>query len=78
MNCERCGRALPESGVCLACNAPPGLGDMLAAALSAVGITPERVSSALGVDDCGCEARRQWLNEAGRAIGIGKEPKNTD
>jgi hypothetical protein len=48
----------------------PGLGDMVAAGLSAVGITPERVSTALGVKDCGCKKRQQQLNEIGRRLGI--------
>jgi len=51
--------------------ARPGLGDYVHSALSAVGITPDRVAAALGVDDCGCEGRRQTLNEWGYAIGIG-------
>lgn len=51
--------------------APPGLGDYVAAGLSAVGITPERVSAALGVKDCGCKKRQARLNELGRKIGIG-------
>jgi hypothetical protein len=49
----------------------PGLGDMVAAGLSAVGITPERVSKALGVKDCGCKKRQKMLNEVGRRLGIG-------
>lgn len=48
-----------------------GLGDMVAAGLSAVGITPERVSAALGVKDCGCKKRQQQLNAIGRRLGIG-------
>jgi hypothetical protein len=48
-----------------------GLGDMVAAGLSAVGITPERVSAALGVKDCGCKQRQQKLTELGRRLGIG-------
>ena len=58
---------------CIECNAAarPGLGDYVHAGLAAVGITPERVAAALGVDDCGCEERRQTLNEWGYAIGIG-------
>lgn len=51
--------------------ARPGLGDMVAAGLSAVGITPERVSKALGVKDCGCKKRQQQLNDLGRRLGIG-------
>lgn len=73
---------------CTACGAPrindrqvcgtwqPGLGDHVHAALSAVGITPERVAAALGVDDCGCHSRRELLNRAGRAIGIGTPPED--
>jgi hypothetical protein len=49
----------------------PGLGDYVAAGLSAVGITPERVSAALGVKDCGCKKRQQRLNELGRRLGVG-------
>jgi hypothetical protein len=48
-----------------------GLGDYVAAGLSAVGITPERVSAALGVKDCGCKKRQARLNELGRRLGIG-------
>ena len=50
--------------------ARPGLGDMVAAGLSAIGITKERVSKAVG-GDCGCSKRQQALNELGRKIGIG-------
>ena len=68
---------------CTVCGAPrinarqvcgswrPGLGDYVHAGLAAVGITPDCVAAALGVDDCGCEERRQTLNEWGYAIGIG-------
>jgi len=48
----------------------PGLGDMVAAGLSAVGITKERVSALVG-GNCGCAGRQQALNELGRSIGIG-------
>lgn len=44
-----------------------GLGDMVAAGLSAVGITPERVSKALG-KPCGCAERKRRLNELGRKV----------
>ena len=50
--------------------AKSGLGDYVAAGLSAVGITPERVSKALGVQDCDCKKRQQRLNELGRKFGI--------
>jgi hypothetical protein len=49
----------------------PGLGDMVAAGLSAVGITPERVSAVIG-GPCGCEERKEALNDWGRDhLGIG-------
>lgn len=48
----------------------PGLGDMVKAGLSAIGITEERVSAALG-RPCGCSKRAEALNELGRKIGIG-------
>ena len=50
--------------------AKPGLGDMVAAGLSAVGITKERVSKMLG-KPCGCAKRQERLNELGRRLGIG-------
>ena len=51
---------------------PPkaGLGDMVASALTAIGITKERVSAAIG-RPCNCPQRQQALNELGRKIGIG-------
>jgi hypothetical protein len=50
--------------------ARPGLGDMVKAGLSAIGITEERVTKAIG-RDCGCSKRAEKLNELGRKIGIG-------
>jgi len=50
--------------------ARPGLGDMVKAGLSAVGITEERVSKAIG-RPCGCSKRAEQLNAIGRKIGIG-------
>lgn len=47
-----------------------GLGDMLAAGLRAVGITPERVSAITG-KPCGCKQRQAALNALGRRLGIG-------
>lgn len=38
-----------------------GLGDLIESALSAVGITEERVTKLIG-KDCGCKARKEWLN----------------
>lgn len=55
----------------------PGLGDMVASGLAAVGITKERaqaVASAVGVKDCGCAGRQAALNRAGYRLGIGTPP----
>lgn len=52
----------------------PGLGDIVAAGLDAVGITKERVqavASRVGIKDCGCKQRQQRLNELGKKLGIG-------
>lgn len=48
----------------------PGLGDMVASALAAVGITKELVSKAIG-KPCGCKKRQEALNALGRKFGIG-------
>lgn len=48
----------------------PGLGDIVKASLSAIGITEERVSAVIG-RPCGCSERAEKLNELGRKIGIG-------
>jgi len=50
--------------------AKPGLGDIVASGLSAIGITKERVSAAIG-KPCGCAKRQAALNELGRRMGIG-------
>ena len=50
--------------------AKAGLGDMVAAGLSAIGITKERVSKVVG-KPCGCAKRQEALNALGRKIGIG-------
>jgi hypothetical protein len=73
--CRVCGASVSAPHVRRNCR--PGLGDRVHDTLAAVGITPERVASVLGVDDCGCEGRRQWLNEAGIALGIGSPPELT-
>lgn len=48
----------------------PGLGDIVASGLAAIGITPERVSAVTG-KPCGCKQRQETLNALGRRIGIG-------
>ena len=47
----------------------PGIGDAVAAGLAAVGITPERVSKAIG-KPCGCAKRKKALNQVGRKLGL--------
>ena len=54
---------------------PAGLGDLVARGLSSIGITPERVSRLTG-KPCGCNKRKQHLNELGKKIGIGNR-RNT-
>ena len=66
----QCGLRLPCTNVVYHFCKRPGLGDMVAAGLAAVGITPERVSAVIG-KDCGCSKRKQAWNEFGRRIGIG-------
>lgn len=71
--CTRCGdpspdQARPHLGKCR-CFPPPArkrfaLGDAVERTLSAVGITPERVSRVTG-KPCGCKARKRRLNEWG-------------
>ena len=73
LRCRVCGARVSAQHVRRNCGTPPpsvGLGDMVAAGLSAVGITKERVSALAG-GDCGCSKRQQQLNEVGRRVGIG-------
>ena len=71
MRCEVCGRAAFRRDTHRNCR--PGLGDRVASALSAVGITKDRVSALVG-GDCGCQERQEWLNRVGRQLGIGAPP----
>jgi hypothetical protein len=59
-NCTKCGRKMKSCVAKRHCR--PGLGDYVEAALSAVGITPERVERITG-RPCGCAKRKAWLNE---------------
>jgi hypothetical protein len=64
-------RRLPVNAECAAA---PGLGDRVASAFDAVGITKQRVAAVaavVGIDDCGCAKRQAWLNSVGHAVGIG-------
>jgi hypothetical protein len=77
VTCEACGGLFRPTRPVMAgervcrCRRNAGLGDMVSAGLAAVGVTPERVSAALGVKDCGCKRRAEALNRIGRRIGIG-------
>jgi hypothetical protein len=77
VTCETCGGLFRPTRPVMAgervcrCRRSAGLGDMVSAGLAAVGVTPERVSAALGVKDCGCKRRAEALNRLGRRIGIG-------
>lgn len=74
--CSRCGRSAScdesssPTARCLA-----GLGDRVAAGLSSIGITKERVSAVVG-GPCGCGERAAWLNAAG-AKWLGLPPGST-
>jgi hypothetical protein len=71
LTCSKCGSVFHRADVLAHCTRRPGLGDMVAAGLSAVGITPKRVSAVIG-GPCGCEQRKEALNDWGRDhLGIG-------
>lgn len=40
-----------------------GLGDLVESVLSKFGITEERIKLLTGLQGCGCEKRKQWLNK---------------
>jgi hypothetical protein len=67
--CPRCRKPCFSSRTVRNCRVP-GLGDRVAAALSALGITKERVSQTVG-GDCGCQKRQEKLNRWGRWLGLG-------
>lgn len=76
--CSVCGRSVPASG-----SRPPiavcrgrGLGDMVKSTLSAVGITEERVSKAIG-RPCGCGKRAAAMNAFGAKY-LGLPPGGQD
>ena len=55
--------------------ARPGLGDLVKSGLSAIGITEERVSKAIG-RPCGCGERAEMLNAVGAKY-LGLSPGST-
>lgn len=72
--CTRCGTRRDPPYPRRRCT--PGLGDMTAAALSAVGVTEtraERLARWAGLSGCGCQGRRAAMNRLGQEwLGIGK------
>jgi hypothetical protein len=74
LRCTRCGVHVTRPAVIRDC-AGPGLGDMVAASLSAIGITKERVSKAIG-RPCGCGKRAEILNAVGAKY-LGLSPGST-
>jgi len=71
LRCRVCGARVSSPSVRRNCSPPPpGLGDYVANALSAIGITKERVEAFVG-GPCGCSTRAEALNALGRKIGIG-------
>jgi hypothetical protein len=76
LKCSKCSRKVSSRSVKATCR--PGLGDMVASTLDAVGVTKDRVqavASAVGISDCGCAKRQEFLNRVGRELlGVGKPP----
>lgn len=81
MRCSACGRVIEKtsSTVVAECRGkksdPPGLGDRVAIALDAIGITKARVEAAVG-GPCGCSGRQAAMNAAG-AKWLGMSPGST-
>lgn len=72
--CLVCGRKAWSENTLRNCH--PGLGDLVATGLAAVGITKERVESVVG-GPCGCPERRDALNRLGHSLGIGAPDRVT-
>jgi hypothetical protein len=63
--CTVCGHVkINERQICGERMPSPGLGDMVANALSAIGITKGRVEAVVG-GPCGCDGRQSAMNAAG-------------
>ena len=76
LRCRVCGAAVSSPFVRRNCGTtPPGLGDYVASALSAVGITKERVEAVVG-GPCGCSERQGYINAAA-AKWLGMSPGST-
>ena len=63
-------------------NQTAGLGDIVASATAAIGITPERANSVaqtFGFEDCGCDERKLFLNRIGsRFLGLSEGRRLAD
>lgn len=66
----QCGLRVPCTNVVYHVCKRPGLGDMVASGLAAIGITKQRAAAVMG-GDCGCSKRQEQLNAIGRRLGIG-------
>ena len=55
-----------------------GIGDFVENVLSKFGVTQERVQKALGTKDCGCDKRKQFLNQLFPFARKNDEPKEED
>lgn len=75
--CRVCGSRVSAPNVRRNCGNPPkpGLGDIVKVGLSAIGITEERVSNAIG-RPCGCGERAEMLNAVGAKY-LGLSPGST-
>ena len=74
--CRRCRSRVSSPHVLRNCGTPaPGLGDLAAGALAAVGITKDRVEAIVG-GPCGCDERQAWMNAAGEKW-LGLPPGST-
>jgi hypothetical protein len=69
LRCRVCSAAVSSPHVLRNCGGRPGLGDYVASALSAIGITKERVSAFVG-RPCGCDGRQAAVNAAGAWLGM--------
>ena len=74
--CRRCRCRVTHASVVRNCGTPSaGLGDMVAAGLSAIGVTKERVEAVVG-GPCGCSERQGYINAAA-AKWLGMSPGST-
>jgi hypothetical protein len=80
LSCRVCGAVVSSPNTRRNCGTRPartaaGLGDYVAAGLSAIGITKERVEAVVG-GPCGCDGRQAAMNAAG-AKWLGLPPGST-